>query len=349
MAEVHVSGAEVSALAREQLIPSAGFWVLVGCGAADQVTYDARHGEVASQAQTARLDEGVETSFVLDGQANHHKLVDAISSVLLGAGHEASVSLNKAQRLTLAAAVAPALRMQSDKARQRRVAVTDKDGKVVRYISWADYQALVLKRAGIELDVAEGVRPRSVLCRDCGALVRVEPGKRVPMRCRACRSANCSDCGGDLPAWAVANVRRRGGAPARCSECAGLRRTEMCGRGRHRLAGENRGTTPAGKVFCRECKNERKRQDRRKGSVQTRCCDVCGKALPVSAKPGRPPKSCPGGCVAQETCVGWQAPCSAVPHRHAFHASNVRRRNGEPWRCQACSNKKSGAGRTVAA
>jgi hypothetical protein len=44
----------------------------------------------------------------------------------------------------------------------------------------------------------------------------------------------------------------------------------------------------------------------------------------------------------QTVCAGWETPCpeKAKPGAHAFKTSHVQRRNGEPWRCKACSSRK---------
>lgn len=82
-------------------------------------------------------------------------------------------SMNKAQRLAVAGVVAPHLREQSDKAAKRRVARVDKDGNVVGYTTLAEVQRALLERQKIELEVIDGVRPKEIVCAQCGRADRV--------------------------------------------------------------------------------------------------------------------------------------------------------------------------------
>ena len=101
---------------------------------------------------------------------------------------------NKAERLAVAAAVAPTLRSQSDKAKARRVALVDAEGKVTGYSTLGEVQKSLLKAREIELEVADGVRPKEVICRACGKTVKVPRKGGIPAACmKSC--ATCADCG----------------------------------------------------------------------------------------------------------------------------------------------------------
>lgn len=74
----------------------------------------------------------------------------------------------KAERLAIAAAVAPSLRAAPEAVRTRRVAIVDKDGNVVGYRALADVQKEILKARAIELEVQDGERAKTKLCERCG-------------------------------------------------------------------------------------------------------------------------------------------------------------------------------------
>lgn len=106
---------------------------------------------------------------------------------------------NKAQRLSVAAVIAPSLRSASSKTRTRPVAVVDRKGKIVRYTTVADVQESVLAAKKIEIEMAEGVRPKEFVCNFCGS---VEPLSKKARRnlskvsCKKCAyriaKDNCS-------------------------------------------------------------------------------------------------------------------------------------------------------------
>lgn len=90
---------------------------------------------------------------------------------------------SKAERLAVAAIVAPAVR---EAARTRRpVKTLDRDGKVARVVDIGDVVAGVLATRKIELEVQEGVRPISIDCEMCHRKVSVQQnGGLIPRVCR---------------------------------------------------------------------------------------------------------------------------------------------------------------------
>lgn len=101
---------------------------------------------------------------------------------------------NKAERLQVAAAVAPSLRKQAESARKRRVAKVDKDGNVVGYTTLEEVQKALLLDHAIEIETQDGVRPKEVLCVKCG--LPFTPHFRVlGVLCQNCKTPFCVDCG----------------------------------------------------------------------------------------------------------------------------------------------------------
>ena len=117
----------------------------------------------------------------------------------------------KAERLAVAGQVAPALRANVGEAKARRVAITDADGNVVGYRTLADVQTALLERQSIEIQVDDGVRPKTVMCGVCG-----KP-KAVPVRGRY--SANHEECTW-APCAANCGARARPGS-LHCRDCLG--------------------------------------------------------------------------------------------------------------------------------
>jgi hypothetical protein len=227
---------------------------------------------------------------------------------------------NKAERLALAGAVAPAVRSAADRLRARRVTLYsqeafDKGGvrldEVVTGYTTADKVIEShLERQKIEIDVSDGVRPDVVVCELCGRVVRTLPFGPV---LRRCEGRDCLDwrCGGGVagePCDKIAprhqrtphRVARRNGNPWRCLRHAlENRRIDRRCPGLGNTCGE----IPPGKAkFCAEHLKEWK-QSRVKWprhSTQTSC-----------AYPG----------------------CCEAPGKGAFSKKNVRKRNGLPWMC----------------
>lgn len=100
----------------------------------------------------------------------------------------------KAERLALAAAVAPSVRDSAE--RPRRVALIDADGNVTGYTDVSSVQRTILERAKIELDV--GPNGARLCCQVCGRMAK----RRGPRstRCDRCERRRCDDCGDALAA-----------------------------------------------------------------------------------------------------------------------------------------------------
>ncbi len=127
--------------------------------------------------------------------------------------------MNKRERLAVAGAVAPSLRTRNE----RRVALVNADGEVVRYTTVAEVQAAVLKRQGIEIAVEPGVRPKMVTCEQCGKPVAVSTKSgRLPKRCKSNCGKRCAEPGCEKRARSAAftpyNVAKRNGRPWRCTK-----------------------------------------------------------------------------------------------------------------------------------
>lgn len=142
--------------------------------------------------------------------------------------------MNKAARLAVAGYVAPPLRSASPQTSQRRVARVDKDGNVVGYTTLAEVQRSLLARQDIELEVAEGVRPRAIVCRLCGKVVNVPNKGAVPFTCLpsaggCARQERCAGWGSTegvcvaVPRgrdFSIRKVAIRKGGPWRCIQCS---------------------------------------------------------------------------------------------------------------------------------
>ncbi len=133
----------------------------------------------------------------------------------------------KAERLAVAGALAPHLRDQGGRS-TRRVALTDKDGNVTGYTTLAEVQKSLLRAREIELDVQDGVRPKVVLCQNCGKDVPVlTPGGSLPKVCN--RKGGCHGqrkccrrgCQSEPPvsAFKASAVKARQGQPWTCHKC----------------------------------------------------------------------------------------------------------------------------------
>lgn len=132
---------------------------------------------------------------------------------------------NKAERLALAAAVAPTLRVNAGKAKSRRVAVVDKDGNVTGYRTLAEVQEALLAAEKIAIAVDDGVRPKEMTCKFCGKPFPLQYATgNVPTKCGKC--LKCAECAAPLRRNAMqpSKVRARHGQPARCGSCAAKHR-----------------------------------------------------------------------------------------------------------------------------
>jgi hypothetical protein len=156
----------------------------------------------------------------------------------------------KAERLAVAATVAPSLRGLRP---ARRIALVDADGHVTGYTTSKDVAAKLLERANIEIAVDDGVRPAAVVCVCCGRMISVRQGHggTVPTRCSSCPNGRCLDCAKPLGQFGA----------TRCTDCYHLRRSERlaraCRRGHERTA-DNTRIRPDGSRECRLCSRARK-------------------------------------------------------------------------------------------
>ena len=155
----------------------------------------------------------------------------------LARGHAMSDDLNKAQRLALAGAVAPALRGATEKTRARRIALVGADGQVTGYTTLGEVQDALLAARGIELAVGLGALPDQALCKRCGKAIPVA-GSKIPLTCRGgCQpDMKCVDCP-NLVTRKSAERASRQGRDLRCRSCTARVRVA-------RLQAEGRWRTP---------------------------------------------------------------------------------------------------------
>ena len=91
--------------------------------------------------------------------------------------------------------------------------------------------------------------------------------------------------------------------------------------------------------------------DVHEGTRPTHKTCPCGRVWTVppelAARPQRIPAACPH-CRAQSVCAGSDVPCpaQAAPNRSSFTPGAIRARNGQPWRCHACSMRATQEERT---
>ncbi len=106
--------------------------------------------------------------------------------------------MNKAERLELAAAVAPSLRSASAKTLARKVTLYDPEtGEVTGYTTGAEALKGLARIQELEHAVEEGVRPKAVVCKNCGRVIVVGHGGGIPSVCplgcsRKCETAGCT-------------------------------------------------------------------------------------------------------------------------------------------------------------
>ena len=128
--------------------------------------------------------------------------------------------MTEAQRLELAGYIAPALRRVKAEAMQRRVTIVHKDGSTKPGVLGDALKGLA-KIHELEHAVAEGQRPKVVVCQDCGRTVSVNFNGVVPSRCKegvGCRTSAdvlpCRWCG-----HAQESANRGGGTALLCKAC----------------------------------------------------------------------------------------------------------------------------------
>lgn len=183
----------------------------------------------------------------------------------------------KAERLAVAAAVAPSLRAAPEEVRTRRVAIVDKDGNVVGYRALVDVQKEILKARAIELEVQPDTRPKTVVCVGCGKVVRTKPIGRLPERCQACVRGKCTKCGKVL---AVGRTR----PSSKCRGCAGIAKRKpsvcaVCGKAIARVRKSKQSSVRR----CLECVRRAKKPDNRCMDCGARIARVSTRCLPHAA------------------------------------------------------------------
>ncbi len=126
--------------------------------------------------------------------------------------------------LEAAGLIAPIVRSMRPETRERRLLVTNKEGAVVGVSTVGEVIGGLLKAHAIEIQVDDEMRPKEVLCKNCGALVKVRQGHGgfVPNCCPG--GCPCA-CGKLLHPSTVFRARQNGYAPS-CSACAARRRVE---------------------------------------------------------------------------------------------------------------------------
>lgn len=105
-----------------------------------------------------------------------------------------SEKMCKAERLKIAADVASTLRRNVTASKRRRVQVIPRDyngplvdAPVIRQADLAETQEGLLFAKQIEIDVADGERPKEVICEKCGSVLKVHKNGLIPKRCPARR------------------------------------------------------------------------------------------------------------------------------------------------------------------
>lgn len=147
--------------------------------------------------------------------------------------------LTKAQQLELNGYVAPVLRNASEKAMSRRVkffdqskAVESWDEAVTKHGTHAEALKGLAKIHELEHAVQEGVRPKEIVCENCGKTVKVPAHGKIPTVCRpgTCQAqrlcagwgkteGSCKAVPGQK-ALSPDTIRYRKGEPWRCRACA---------------------------------------------------------------------------------------------------------------------------------
>lgn len=130
--------------------------------------------------------------------------------------------MNKAQRLVLAGAVAPSLRGASEKTKNRRVGRVDAEGRVVGYTTLGEVQKALLLERQIELEPADGVRPKEVVCTNCGRTILIHTSGTIPRVCPRGCDLRCAtdDCQNTVTVSTARAAARLGKGRGKCVHCA---------------------------------------------------------------------------------------------------------------------------------
>ena len=129
--------------------------------------------------------------------------------------------MNKAERLALAAAVAPVLRSATEQTKRRRIGTLDKAGNPTgRYVDGAEALKGLARVQELEHAVDDGVRPSEAVCTNCGKMVKVAKGGAIPKVCQAGCDRRCPVGGCDrLVSASAARIASRAGRKAICQRC----------------------------------------------------------------------------------------------------------------------------------
>ena len=134
---------------------------------------------------------------------------------------EAGTHIRNTRKLEAAAAIAPVVRALRPEVKRRRIKVYDRNtGAVKGEAPLADAIAGVLAAHQIEIEVADGERPKEFQCKACKRWGKVPENGRVPVYCTRpclCTSPGCR--GRARSAHAVWHSARVGRGPL-CPPCA---------------------------------------------------------------------------------------------------------------------------------
>lgn len=100
--------------------------------------------------------------------------------------HDDDEKLNKAERLAIAAYVAPRARSKGEVKRSRPVGLLGKDGSVTGYMALADVAPGLARKKGIEIQTVDGVRPKEAVCAANACIFRVPDKGGIPKICDRC-------------------------------------------------------------------------------------------------------------------------------------------------------------------
>ena len=229
-------------------------------------------------------------------------------------------NMSKAERLMVAGSVAPSLRSTVDKNQFRRVTVVDRNdpSKIVGYTTLSKVQEAALETAKIEIAVDDGVRPKKIICRQCGKLASVSPKGVIPTLCLKCFRPKCILCGSKLSCPSA----------TRCLECTHIERAKSAPKCPKCGLRTNMWNTKG----CSRCLQLK---ERLRCSV---CNDVMSKVAgtpgAIARRNGAPPK-CIACCRAPKLVV--LCACGVTLGIAAMSPRTVAKRKGAPPQCNKCS------------
>ena len=276
--------------------------------------------------------------------------------------------MRKVERLQVAGAVAPSLRVSAAKNRLRRVTVVDRNDptKVVGYTTLAQVQESALEAVKIEISVDDGIRPKKVICSRCGRLISVPRDGHIPGICKVCLHPACLSCGKKITRGGYSDSKRC--RPCHFENIALVRiKCVDCGNEMSKSASCPSYKSRDDFVRCRSCRKQKTLEripncsvcGTKLSSINSRTgkckscrpkallrCSVCDILLPsnastpyaVAKRRGAPPQ-----CV---NCHNRRKPrlncsvCSVELGAHMSRPSNVAARRGAPPRCSSCARKK---------